>query len=82
MYYFTFCENRIHKISVKGNEIILHDHTEEEAENEYILSKLTGTEPEIDCFKIYKVWKEGDTENIPFFLRNLMKNKKKGEENV
>ena len=82
MYYFTFCKDEIHRISFNGNKLVLHNHTEEEAENEYVLSKLIGAEPEAECLKIYKAWKEKDAENIPPFLRDLMKNKKKGEENI
>ncbi|HHY79742.1 hypothetical protein [Thermoanaerobacter sp. RKWS2] len=82
MYYFTFCKDEIHKISFDGQKIILHNHTEEEAENEYVLSKLINAEPEAECFKIYKALKEKNMEKIPPFLRDLMKNKKKGEESV
>jgi len=82
MYYFTLCKDEIHKISFNGNKLVLHEHTEEETENEYVLSKLTGAEPDAECFKIYMAWKDKEAEKIPPFLRDLMKNRKKGEKGV
>lgn len=77
MYYFTFCKGEIHKISVKDGKLILYNHLEEEAENEYILSMLANSEPEEMCFKIYKAWKEKNDHEIPPFLKDLVENKRR-----
>lgn len=77
MYYFVFCGDEIHKIGVQKEKLILYNHTEEEAENEFVISKLTSIEPKTECFRIYKLWKEKRIGELPVLIKTLLE---KGEE--
>jgi hypothetical protein len=77
MFYFAFCGDEIHKIGVQKGKLILYNHPEEEAENEFIVSKLTSMEPKNECFKIYKSWKEKKIDELPVLIKTLLE---EGEE--
>lgn len=73
MYYFQYCNEKIHKIGIKNGQLIFLDHKKEELETEAALGILNDGQFQCKCAEIYTLWQKGQIKKLPKFLQKMLK---------